>query len=87
MPTRSVWPLCSNGHCIDDTVSSNKRTHADRPVTFFVRDSGLDHARFLKWLTRPPEAFVILSPFVLLAGLYVVLSFAWNFLHNWWRNH
>jgi membrane-associated phospholipid phosphatase len=41
----------------------------DRPVTFFVRDAGLKSIRLLKWLTRPPEAFVILSPFVLLAGL------------------
>jgi membrane-associated phospholipid phosphatase len=41
----------------------------DLPVSFFVRDYGLNHYRFLKWLTRPPEAFVTLSPFVLLAGL------------------
>lgn len=41
----------------------------DQPVMFFVRDHELYRYRFLKWLTRPPEAFVILSPFVLLAGL------------------
>jgi len=41
----------------------------DLPVSFFVRDYGLNHYRFLTWLTRPPEAFVTLSPFVLLAGL------------------
>jgi membrane-associated phospholipid phosphatase len=43
----------------------------DQPVMLFVRDCPLDRNQrlFLKWLTRPPEAFVILSPFVLLAGL------------------
>jgi membrane-associated phospholipid phosphatase len=41
----------------------------DQPVLFFFRRSGLDHYPSLKWLTRPPEAFVILSPVVLLAGL------------------
>src|SRR5213596_74601 len=43
----------------------------DQPVMLFVRDCALDrnHRLFLKWLTRPPEAFVLLSPFVLLAGL------------------
>jgi membrane-associated phospholipid phosphatase len=41
----------------------------DQPVMSFVRGYGLDRYWSLKWLTRPPEAFVILSPFVLLAGL------------------
>jgi membrane-associated phospholipid phosphatase len=41
----------------------------DQPVMSFFRGCGLDHYGSLKWLTRPPEAFVILSPFVLLAGL------------------
>jgi membrane-associated phospholipid phosphatase len=41
----------------------------DQPVIFFFRNCGLDRYRFLKWLTRPPEAFVLLSPLVLLVGL------------------
>jgi membrane-associated phospholipid phosphatase len=41
----------------------------DQPVMLFVRDSHLGHKYFLKWLTRPPEVFVLLSPFVLFAGL------------------
>jgi len=41
----------------------------DQPVFSFVRDCELGRYRFLKWLTRPPEAFVILSPVVLLACL------------------
>src|SRR5947207_2210754 len=41
----------------------------DQPVISFVRDCQLDHYRSLKWLTRPPEAFVLLSPLVLLAGV------------------
>src|SRR5262249_40273545 len=50
----------------------------DRPVAFFVRDAGLKSVRFLKWLTRPPEAFVILSPLVLLAGLLRRLFGPWT---------
>jgi membrane-associated phospholipid phosphatase len=50
----------------------------DRPVTFFVRDHGLKSFRLLKWLTRPPEAFVILSPFVLVAGLVRRLFGPWT---------
>src|SRR5437899_3094226 len=41
----------------------------DQPVMSFFRACGLDRYGSLKWLTRPPEAFVVLSPFVLLAGL------------------
>jgi membrane-associated phospholipid phosphatase len=41
----------------------------DEPVMAFVRHHELYRSRFLKWLTRPPEAFVLLSPPVLLAGL------------------
>src|SRR5262249_53209917 len=41
----------------------------DQPVMSFFRGCALDRFRFLKWLTRPPEAFVLLSPFVLLAAL------------------
>ena len=41
----------------------------DQPLISFVRSYELDRHQFLKWLTRPPEAFVILSPFVLLACL------------------
>ncbi len=41
----------------------------DLPVSFFVRAYELNHYQFLKGLTRPPEAFVILSPFVLAASL------------------
>lgn len=41
----------------------------DQPVMSFFRGLGLDGHRFLKWLTKPPEAFVFLSPLALLAGL------------------
>jgi membrane-associated phospholipid phosphatase len=41
----------------------------DQPVMSFFRGYGLDHYGPLKWLTRPPEAFVLLSPVILLAGL------------------
>jgi membrane-associated phospholipid phosphatase len=41
----------------------------DQPVMSFFTDCQLGGHGFLKWLTRPPEAFVLLSPFVLLAGL------------------
>jgi membrane-associated phospholipid phosphatase len=41
----------------------------DQPVIAFFRDCELGRYRFLKWLTRPPELFVTLSPVVLLAGL------------------
>jgi membrane-associated phospholipid phosphatase len=42
----------------------------DQPVMSSVRSYNLGR-RFglLKWLTRPPEVFVLLSPFVVLAGL------------------
>ena len=41
----------------------------DQPVISFIRGYELDRFPLLKWLTRPPEAFVRLSPFVLLACL------------------
>lgn len=41
----------------------------DQPVLSFVGGYRLDRYRSLKWLTRPPEAFLVLSPVVLLAGL------------------
>lgn len=41
----------------------------DRPVLSFLRACDLGRYRLLKWLTRPPEAFLLLSPAVLLAGL------------------
>src|SRR5262245_59747632 len=41
----------------------------DEPVMAFFRACRLDRYRALKWLTKPPEAFVLLSPLVLLAGL------------------
>jgi hypothetical protein len=41
----------------------------DQPVMLFVRNHELYHYRFLKWLTRPPEAFVLLSPLVLFVGV------------------
>src|SRR5262249_27288513 len=34
----------------------------DQPVILFFRGCDLGRYAFLKWLTRPPEAFVILSP-------------------------
>ena len=43
--------------------------YVDDPVISFFRSHHLDRFRLLKWLTRPPEAFVLLAPFVLLAGL------------------
>lgn len=50
----------------------------DQPVISFFRDCELSRYRFLKWLTRPPEAFVLLSPVVLLAGLLRRWFTAWN---------
>jgi hypothetical protein len=50
----------------------------DEPVAALVRDSGLSHLKYLKWLTRPPEAFVLLSPLVLLAGLIRRLFGPWS---------
>jgi len=50
----------------------------DQPVMSFFRDCRLDRYRCLKWLTRPPEAFVLLSPVVLLAGLLRRRFTAWN---------
>jgi hypothetical protein len=41
----------------------------DQPVMSFFRDCRLSRHGFLKWLTRPPEVFVLLSPLVLLGGL------------------
>jgi membrane-associated phospholipid phosphatase len=54
----------------------------DLPVLFFVRDHGLNHYPYLKWLTRPPEAFVTLSPFVLVAGLLRRWFGPWTRLEN-----
>jgi hypothetical protein len=41
----------------------------DQPVMTFFDGCRLGRHGFLKWLTRPPEVFVLLSPFVLLGGL------------------
>ena len=41
----------------------------DQPVMSFFSGCQLWRHGFLKWLTRPPEVFVLLSPFVLLGGL------------------
>jgi membrane-associated phospholipid phosphatase len=41
----------------------------DLPVLIFVRDHELYHHPFLHWLTRPPEVFVLVSPFVVLGCL------------------
>src|SRR6185437_1102958 len=54
----------------------------DQPVMAFVRAYELDHYRWLKWLTRPPEAFVVLSPFVLLAGLFRRWFAPWTLLEK-----
>jgi hypothetical protein len=40
----------------------------DLPVLRFVRDAELHRSFLLRWLTRPPEFFVTLSPLVLVAG-------------------
>jgi membrane-associated phospholipid phosphatase len=50
----------------------------DEPVLLFFRACELGRYRFLKWLTRPPEAFVLLSPVVLLAGLLRRWFTPWN---------
>jgi membrane-associated phospholipid phosphatase len=50
----------------------------DQPVMLFLRDCELGRYRFLKWLTRPPEAFVLLSPVVLLASLLRRWFTPWN---------
>jgi membrane-associated phospholipid phosphatase len=41
----------------------------DQPVMAYFRGGPLGRVGFLKWLTRPPEVFVLVSPFVLLGGL------------------
>lgn len=41
----------------------------DQPVMIFFDGCQLGRHGFLKWLTRPPEAFVLLSLFVFLGGL------------------
>lgn len=41
----------------------------DQPTLSFIRGYGLNRYRFIKVLTRPPEVFVLSSPFVLLVGL------------------
>jgi membrane-associated phospholipid phosphatase len=50
----------------------------DEPVIVFFRDCELGRYRWLKWLTRPPEAFLLLSPVVLLAGLLRRCFGPWN---------
>jgi hypothetical protein len=64
------WPMqILIGLAVTATLVITAYFFVDLPVLFFVRGHGLDHCDFLKWLTRPPEAFVTLAPFVLLAGL------------------
>jgi membrane-associated phospholipid phosphatase len=41
----------------------------DRPVAYFVHDTGLNQHRFLVWLGRPPEAFAYVAPVILVYGL------------------
>src|SRR5262245_28532347 len=73
------WPLrMLVGLAVTVALVAAAYVFVDRPVAFFVRDHGLDRCRSLKWLTRPPEAFVILSPFVLLAGLLRRLFARWT---------
>jgi membrane-associated phospholipid phosphatase len=54
----------------------------DLPVFCLIRESGLDHCFVLKWLTRPPEVFFALSPFVLLIGLLRRWFGPWNRLEK-----
>lgn len=54
----------------------------DEPVISYFRALHLDRYRFLKWLTRPPEAFVLLAPFVLLAGLLRRRFAPWTWLEK-----
>jgi membrane-associated phospholipid phosphatase len=41
----------------------------DQPLLLFIHDHKIDQHRSLKWLTRPPEVFVLLSLLVLIVGL------------------
>jgi membrane-associated phospholipid phosphatase len=41
----------------------------DRPVAYFVHDTGLNQHRFLALLGRPPEAFAYVAPLILALGL------------------
>jgi membrane-associated phospholipid phosphatase len=50
----------------------------DLPVMDFVCERDLIQYRFLKGLTRPPEVFVTLSPFVFFAGLLRRRFTPWN---------
>jgi membrane-associated phospholipid phosphatase len=50
----------------------------DQPVILFFRECNLGRYRVLKWLTRPPEAFLVLSPVVLLVGLIRRWFTPWN---------
>lgn len=54
----------------------------DQPVAYFIRNQGLGRHRWLKWLTRPPEVFVVLSPVVLLAGLLRRWRGSWDRLER-----
>ena len=66
----SPWPLhLVIGLAATAALVTVLYCYVDDPVISFFRSHQLDRFRLLKWLTRPPEAFVLLSPFVLLAGL------------------
>src|SRR5437764_633753 len=69
-PADLSWPLqILIGLAVTAALVTLAYFFVDQPVMFFVRDYELNHFRLLKWLTRPPEAFVVLSPFVLVAAL------------------
>jgi membrane-associated phospholipid phosphatase len=66
----SSWPVqVLIGLAVTAALVTVAYSFVDQPVMSFVRDHGLDRRHYLKWLTRPPEVFVLLSPFILLAGL------------------
>src|SRR5262245_42549140 len=69
-PRDCPWPVQALiGLAVTAALVAVAYFFVDQPTMSFVHDCGLDRYKSLKWLTRPPEAFVILSPFVLLAGL------------------
>jgi membrane-associated phospholipid phosphatase len=78
-PRAFSWPVqILVGLAVTAALVTGVYFFVDQPVISFVRSCDLDHYRFLEWLTRPPEVFVILSPFVLLAGLLRRWFTSWN---------
>jgi membrane-associated phospholipid phosphatase len=66
----SSWPVqILIGFAVTAALAVVCYFFVDRPVIDFAHSREFYRYAFLKWLTRPPEVFVILSPFVVVAGL------------------